>query len=420
MRSVPANRAGSPGTDPSPRGGDRRRRARIAARLPYPRAIGVQVLDRAVAQQVDSASIAGSGQRRRHEWFRSLPLRPSRRNVQCRPNDVPAPRPAGGRHRRLPATVSLFLAKRLATFVATLVGTTVITFLALEILPGDPARVILGVEAPDSAVQALREQLGLNRPALERYLDWVSSLAVGSFGNSYTYSVPVDELLAARLEITVPLALLAMALSVAMAMALGVFAAARHNQRGDVAVMGVSQLGISVPNFWLALLLILLFAVHLRWFSAGGFPGWDAGVGPALKSLLLPAVALATVQGAILTRFTRSAVLETMREDYVRTARAKGLTRGQTLRRHVLRNAMIPIVTVMGLQFANLLAGTIVVENVFALPGVGRLILQAITNRDIVVVRDVVTLLAVMVVLINLAVDLLYAAIDPRLKSSDV
>ena len=316
--------------------------------------------------------------------------------------------------------MSLFLAKRFATFLATLVGTTIITFLALEILPGDPARVILGVEAPDSAVQALREQLGLDRPPLDRYLEWVSSLATGNFANSYTYSVPVDELLAARLEITVPLALLAMALSVAMAMTLGIFAAAHHNRRGDVAVMGVSQLGISVPNFWLALLLIVLFAVHLRWFSAGGFPGWDAGAVPALKSLLLPALALATVQGAILTRFTRSAVLETMREDYVRTARAKGLTRGQTLIRHVLRNAMIPIVTVMGLQFANLLAGTIVVENVFALPGVGRLILQAITNRDLVVVRDVVTLLAAMVVLINLGVDLLYAAIDPRLKSSDV
>ena len=316
--------------------------------------------------------------------------------------------------------MGLFLAKRFATFLATLAGTTVITFLALEILPGDPARVILGVEAPDSAVQALRAQLGLDRPALERYLDWVGSLATGSFANSYTWNVPVDELLAARLEITVPLALLATALSVAMAMTLGIFAAAHHNRKGDVAVMGVSQLGISVPNFWLALLLILLFAVHLRWFSAGGFPGWDAGVWPALKSLLLPALALATVQGAILTRFTRSAVLETMREDYVRTARAKGLSRGRTLLRHVLRNAMIPIVTVMGLQFANLLAGTIVVENVFALPGVGRLILQAITNRDIVVVRDVVTLLAAMVVLINLGVDLLYAAIDPRLKSSDV
>ncbi len=316
--------------------------------------------------------------------------------------------------------MSLYLLKRLATFLATLLGATVVTFLALEILPGDPARVVLGVDAPESAVDALRAQLGLDRPALERYLDWVGSLARGRFGTSYTYSVPVDELLGARLGITVPLALMAMVLSVAMALVLGVFAAAHHNRRGDVAVMGLSQLGISVPNFWLALLLILLFAVHLGWFSAGGFPGWEGGAGPALKALVLPALALATVQGAILARFTRSAVLETMREDYVRTARAKGLTRGQTLRRHVLRNAMIPLVTVMGLQFANLLAGTIVVENVFALPGVGRLILQSITNRDLVVVRDVVTLLAAMVVLINLVVDLLYAAIDPRLESTDV
>ncbi len=316
--------------------------------------------------------------------------------------------------------MSLYLLKRLATFLATLLGATVVTFLALEILPGDPARVVLGVDAPESAVEALRAQLGLDRPALERYLDWVGSLARGRFGTSYTYSVPVDELLVARLGITVPLALMAMALSVVMALVLGVFAAAHHNRRGDVAVMGLSQLGISVPNFWLALLLILLFAVHLGWFSAGGFPGWEGGAGPALKALVLPALALATVQGAILARFTRSAVLETMREDYVRTARAKGLTRGQTLRRHVLRNAMIPLVTVMGLQFANLLAGTIVVENVFALPGIGRLILQAITNRDLVVVRDVVTLLAAMVVLINLVVDLLYAAIDPRLESADV
>ena len=184
--------------------------------------------------------------------------------------------------------------------------------------------------------------------------------------------------------------------------------------------MGVSQLGISIPNFWLAVLLILFFAVNLRWFSAGGFPGWDEGFGPALAALILPAVALATVQGAILARFTRSAVLDTMREDYVRTARAKGLTRRATLWRHVLRNAMIPVLTIMGLQFANLLAGTIVVENVFALPGIGRLILQSITNRDVVVVRDLVVLLAAMVVAINFLVDMLYAVIDPRLKARDV
>jgi len=316
--------------------------------------------------------------------------------------------------------MSLFLVKRFITFVATLFGATILTFLALEILPGDPALVILGVDAPDSAVEALRLEMGLDRPAIERYFDWIGGLLQGRFGTSYTYSVSVLELLEARLGITIPLALMAMVLSVVMALSFGLYAASQHNKRGDVTVMGVSQLGISVPNFWLALLLILLFAVHLRWFSAGGFPGWDNGVWPAFKALILPSIALATVQGAILARFTRSAILETMREDYVRTARAKGLTRRATLWKHVLRNALIPVITIMGLQFANLLAGTIVVENVFALPGVGRLILQSISQRDVVVVRDLVVLLAAMVVIVNFFVDLLYAVIDPRLKAHDI
>jgi peptide/nickel transport system permease protein len=216
------------------------------------------------------------------------------------------------------------------------------------------------------------------------------------------------------------LALLSMTLATIFALTLGVYAAVHHNKAGDVTVMGFSQLGIAVPNFWLALLLILLFAVKLRWFASGGFPGWDQGIWPAFKALLLPAVALATVLGAILARITRSSVLEVMREDYVRTARAKGLTQRATLWRHVLRNALIPVVTIMGLQFANLLAGTIVVENVFALPGVGRLVFQAIGNRDVVVVRDVVVLLAALVVTVNFIVDLLYAVIDPRLKAHDV
>ena len=316
--------------------------------------------------------------------------------------------------------MSLFLAKRLFTFIATLFGASILVFLALEILPGDPALVILGIDAPESAIIALREELGLDRPAHVRYFDWVGHLLQAEFGTSYTYKVSVVELLKARVEITVPLALMAMLLSVIIALVLGIYAAANHNKSGDVAVMGVSQLGISIPNFWLAVLLILVFAVNLRWFSSGGFPGWDVGFWPSFAALILPAIALATVQGAILARFTRSAVLDTMREDYVRTARAKGLTRRATLWRHVLRNAMIPVLTIMGLQFANLLAGTIVVENVFALPGIGRLILQSITNRDIVVVRDLVVLLAAMVVAINFLVDMLYAVIDPRLKAHDV
>jgi len=202
-----------------------------------------------------------------------------------------------------------------------------------------------------------------------------------------------------------------------------VYAASRHNRLGDVSVMAASQLGIAIPSFWFAILLILLFAVKLQWFSAGGFPGWSeddgGGLWDGLQALLLPAIALAVVQASVLARWTRSAVLEVMREDFVRTARAKGLSRRAALWGHVLRNAMIPVLTIMGLQFAFLISGTVVVEQVFVLPGVGRLVFQAIANRDLVVVRDVVLLLVAMVVVVNFVVDVLYAVVDPRLKSSD-
>jgi peptide/nickel transport system permease protein len=214
-----------------------------------------------------------------------------------------------------------------------------------------------------------------------------------------------------------------MALTSVLALALGLYAAARHRRAGDTVVMAVSQLGIAVPNFWFAILLILVFAVQLQWVSAGGFPGWTAddasgegGFWAGLQALLLPAVSLALVQAAILARVTRSAVLDVLREDFMRTARAKGLTRRQALWRHGLRNALVPVLTVAGLQFANLLAGTIVVENVFVLPGIGRLVFQAIANRDLVVVRDVVMLLAAGVVAVNGLVDVLSALIDPRLR----
>ena len=312
--------------------------------------------------------------------------------------------------------MSIFLAKRLLTFVATLWGTSIIVFVVLEVLPGDPALTILGVDAPESAVIALTKELGLDRPPHERYFDWIGGLLTGELGNSYTYKVPVAELIGERLALTIPLAIIAMILTTVIALALGVYAAARHNTLGDYGVMGFSQLGIAVPNFWFGILLILFFAVHLRWFRSGGFPGWEAGFWPALQALILPAVALALVQAAILARVTRSAVLEVAREDYVRTARAKGLSRRATLWGHVLRNALIPVITIMGLQFANLLAGTIVIENVFAMPGIGRLIFQSISNRDLVVVMNVVVILAAMVVIVNFIVDLLYAVIDPRVK----
>ena len=316
--------------------------------------------------------------------------------------------------------MGLFLLKRCLTLIATLLGASIVVFMVLEILPGDAAQTMMGPDAAPDAVRALSAKLGLDQPALQRYWHWLTGMLTGDLGNSYAYSSPVFDLIMERLALTVPLALMAMALTTGLALMVGIYAAARHNRIGDVGLMGLTQVGIAIPNFWFAILLILLFSVKLQWFSAGGFPGWGEGFGPALQSLLLPALSLAVVQAAILARITRSAVLEVMREDFVRTARAKGLSQGATLWGHVLRTAMIPVITIMGLQSAELLAGTIVVENVFYLPGLGRLIFQSISNRDLIVVRNCVMLLAAMVVIVNFVVDILYAVIDPRVKASDI
>ena len=315
----------------------------------------------------------------------------------------------------------LFVLRRLLSFVLTLLATSVVVFAVLELLPGNAAQVILGETATPESIAAMEDKLGLNQPALSRYLGWMGGMLQGHTGLSISYDTPTGQLMAERMQVTLPLALMAMSLTVALALALGIYAAAQQNKAGDVGVMTLSQMGLALPNFWLAILLILLFAVHLEWVSAGGFPGWSeddgGGVGEGIKALLLPAMALAAVQTAILTRVTRSAVLDTLREDFVRTARAKGLSRRQVLWGHVLRNAMIPVLTVMGLQFGNLITSAIVIENVFVLPGIGRLIFQAIANRDLIVVRDVVMLLAALVILINFFIDVLYAWIDPRLKA---
>ena len=306
--------------------------------------------------------------------------------------------------------------RRLTALMVTLLVASLLIFLLLEILPGDPAAVILGVGAQEDTLRALRAELGLDLPAPVRYLYWLSEVLEGDLGRSYTYDTPVQELLLNRVELSLPLALLAILFSTGIAIPLGVFAASRHRKVADTGIMGFAQLGVAVPNFWFAILLILLFSVKLGWFSAGGFAGWDAGWFPAFKSLVLPAVALALPQAAILARVTRSSVLETVQEDYIRTARAKGLSRSQALWRHAVRNALIPVVTILGLQLSFLLAGTIIIENVFYLPGVGRLLFQAIAQRDLMVVKNLVLFLAATVVLINFLVDLLYAVLDPRLR----
>jgi len=319
--------------------------------------------------------------------------------------------------------MSLFLLKRFATFAITLLVASMVVFAVLELLPGNAAQIILGDTATPESLAALEKKLGLDKPQLQRYGEWIGGLLQGRSATSISYDTPTVTLIAERMQVTLPLAAMAMLFSVVVALTAGVYAASRHNRLGDVGVMTLSQIGIAIPNFWFAILLILLFAVNLQWVSAGGFPGWreddGGGLWEGFKALLLPAVALAVVQASVLARWTRSAVLEVMREDFVRTARAKGLSRRAALWGHVLRNAMIPVLTIMGLQFAFLISGTVVVEQVFVLPGVGRLVFQAIANRDLVVVRDVVLLLVAMVVFVNFVVDVLYAVIDPRLKPSD-
>jgi peptide/nickel transport system permease protein len=309
-----------------------------------------------------------------------------------------------------------FVAKRLIALLLTLLVASAVIFFVMEALPGDIATIVLGTGAREDTLTAFRALHGLDRTYLERYVAWLGQLTNGDLGESYTYSVPVGELVLDRLAISLPLALLGILLSTLIAIPLGVIAAARRGKLGDLFVMGFSQLGVAIPNFWFALLLILIFAVHLGWLSTGGFSGWERGLLLGLASLLMPAIALALPQAAILSRVTRSSMLEALGEDYIRTARAKGLSKRAVLWRHALRNAMIPVVTIMGLQFSFLLAGTIIIENVFYLPGLGRLIFQAISNRDLIVVRNLVLLLATAVIVVNFVVDLLYAFLDPRLR----
>ena len=298
----------------------------------------------------------------------------------------------------------------------TLLFVSLLVFMVVRVLPGDPALIMLGIEASPDAVAKMRESLGLNRPVPVQFADWAGRAVLGDLGRSIQYDVPVAGLIVSRLAVTLPLTLMAAALMVAAAIPLGVFAATRHRRWGDYAAMTLSQLGISVPGFWAGLLLILRFSVKLGWFQAGGFDGWGQGVGHALKSLLLPAVALGLFQFAVLARTTRSAVLEVLREEYVKTARAKGVAEGKVIFRHALKNAMIPILTVAGVQLGQLMAGSIILESVFYLPGLGRLALGAISARDLPVVQGVVLFVASGIVVINAAVDVLYGVLDPRIR----
>ncbi len=309
-----------------------------------------------------------------------------------------------------------YLLSRIISLLLSLAVASLVIFFVIEIIPGDPASFMLGLNASPETVASLKAELGLDQTPLIRYFDWVSGLVVGDFGISYTYKVPISELVVDRIQVSLPLALYALLLSTAIAFPVGLIAASKRGGTADFGIMGFTQLGIAVPNFWFAMLLVLFFAINLRWFSAGGFSGWDAGFWYGIKSLTLPAIALALTQASILARVMRSALIDTLSQDYIRTARAKGLSQRRVLIKHALRNAMIPVLTILGLQFSFLLAGAIIIENVFFLPGLGRLIFQAIIQRDLIVVESVVMLMVFAVIVVNFLVDLTYAMVDPRLR----
>ncbi len=312
---------------------------------------------------------------------------------------------------------SAFLAQRFAILLATLLVATAVIFVIVQVIPGDPVRYMMGLQGDAGTADALRRELGLDAAPLQRYVAWIAGLVHGDFGTSYTYRIPVRALVIERLQVSLPLAMYTLLLSTLLALGLGLFAAARRGYGADL-VGGMIQLGLAVPNFWLGMLLALLFAVELHWVSAGGFPGWEAGFWPALKALTLPAIALSLPQAAILARVLRGALIDALHEDYIRTARAKGAGRRQLLWRHALPNAMVPVLTILGLQFSFLLAGAVIIENVFFLPGLGRLVFQAIVQRDLIVVQSVVLILVFAVVVVSFLVELAYVLVNPRLRAT--
>lgn len=309
------------------------------------------------------------------------------------------------------------VARRAVIFAASLAVASVLVFLACAALPGDVAQVILGTQADPEAVRRLRAELGLDRPLALQYLSWVGGLLTGDPGRSYLTRLPVGPDVASRLGVTLWLAVLSMLVALVVGLFAGMLAAVRRRHVDGFVVSALSQVGLAIPAFWAGILLVVVFAVRLRWFPPGGYVPLLQSPAQWLSHLVLPVVALSFVQSAVLTRYVRSAFLEVLSEDHLRTARAIGWRRFPALLRHGVRNVAVQVVTVLGLQLATLLVGAIIIEQVFTLPGLGSRLLQAVAERDLVVVQAIVMLLVAAVLLINFLVDLAYLAIDPRLRT---
>jgi peptide/nickel transport system permease protein len=312
--------------------------------------------------------------------------------------------------------MATYLAKKIFILLVTLLLVSAVIFAVIMVVPSDPAQIVLGIHATPETLQALRHKMGLDQPVIVQYVTYIKNLITGDLGRSITYDVSISSLIFSRLQVTVPLAVLSMTFAILLSIPIGIYSALHRNRMGDYGIMVFSQIGLAVPAFWAGILLILLFAVTLHWFPAGGFQSWVTDPARALKSLLLPALSLGFVRAAVLTRMTRSSMLEVLGEDYIRTARSKGLSKRRVVYKHAFRNAIIPIITIVGLQAGDLLAGAIIIENVFHLPGVGRLVFEAIGQRDLPVIQGVVLFIAALIVVINFLIDVAYRYLDPRIR----
>jgi len=309
-----------------------------------------------------------------------------------------------------------YLVRRALTAALSVVLASLVVFSALLAIPGDPAEIILGLDAAPEARAALRDQLGLNEPAPARYLAWAAGVLRGDLGESIVYRRPVGALIVDRLGVSVPLALGAALIAGLIALPLGVLAALRRGTWVDPVVTSLAQLGAAVPSFWLGLLFVLLFAVELGWLPAGGFSPWARDPVASVRSLILPMLALGLGQAAVMTRMTRSSMIDALAQDYVRTARAKGLPPVRVTFGHALRNALVTLVTILGLSLTNVFIGSIVIEQVFALPGLGQLALTAIGTRDLPLVQGEILLYATTIIVLGFLVDVSYALLDPRIR----
>ena len=301
-----------------------------------------------------------------------------------------------------------YLIRRILLTIPVLLGVATLVFSLIHLVPGDPAEAMLGEGASQKDVAELRTRLGLDRPLHEQYGSFMSGLVRGDLGTSFRTSQPVTTAIAERVPATVELALAAMLVAMLVALPLGIIAAVRRGTLADHTAMTVALAGISIPNFWLGPMLAIVFAVYLGWFPVSGRGGWE--------SLVLPAVSLGAALAAILARMTRASLLEELRELYVRAARARGVTQSRAILRHALRNSLIPLVTILGLQFGAVLTGAVITETIFAWPGIGRLLIQSISFRDYPTVQGCILLIAITYVTVNLVTDLLYGVLDPRIR----